>query len=205
MTQKKRGRPLGKATLEKQRLEKMMQQAPAHLPRLTTEKKAELDENFKHNEKIRLQILEAFKQGPWTSDSHAYNMASLGDESMEGYEQKILDDDDSYNRQAKKYRAAAGAENKRKSESRQRKVIAINKVLIGKISNSNSYNIHRVAKIIHEQWISMMPAQRLASEDQSMSCRGDGGKPVSVRTITRWIEQHLSTFDKPRQKKILRT
>ena len=205
MTPKKRGRPLGKVTLEKQRLEKMMQEAPEHLPRLTAKEKAELEESFKHNENIRLQILEAFKHGPWTPDSHAYNMASIGDESFEGYEQQVLDEDDRYSQAAKIIRRDAGATNKRKSGIRQQKIMEINKTLIAKIGNSSSYTIYRVAKIIHDQWGSMAPAQHLYAEDQSMPCRGDDGKPASVRTITRWLEQHLSTFDKPRRKKILRT
>lgn len=204
MTPKKRGRPLGKATLEKLRLEQMMREMPAHLPRLTADEKAQLEAAFKHNEKIRLEILKTYKHGLWTPDEHAYSMASLGDESAEGHEQLILDDEDRYSRLAKKIRRYAGAETKRKADIRQVKVIEINKVLIEKIGDSNSYNIHRVATMIHEQWVSMMPAQRLAAEDKSMSCRGDGGKPASVRTITRWLEQHLSTFDKPRRKKILR-
>ena len=73
----------------------------------------------------------------------------------------------------------------------------INKALIENINNSDSYNTHRVATMIHEQWTSMSSVNRLANEDKNMLCRGDGGMPASVRTITRWLEQHLSTFDKP--------
>jgi hypothetical protein len=198
MTPKKRGRPLGKATLEKLRLEKMMREMPAHLPTLTADEKAQLEEGFKHSEKIRREILETYKYGSWTPDEHAYNMASLGHESFEGYELQVLDDDDRYSRLAKKIRRDAGAENKRKAEIRQVKVMEINKALIVKIGNSNSYNIHRVATMIHEQWTSMKPVQRLATEDKNMPCRGDGGIPASVRTITRWLKLHLSKFDKPR-------
>ena len=102
MTAKKRGRPFSKATLEKQRIEKIMRTIPSHLPKLTDEELAELEEGFKHNEKIRLEILKTYKYGSWTPDEHAYNMASLGDESFEGYEQKVLDDDARYSQQAKK-------------------------------------------------------------------------------------------------------
>jgi hypothetical protein len=197
MTPKKRGRPLSNATLEKLRLEKMMREIPPYLPRLIAEKKAQLEEGFKHSEKIRLEILESYKHGSWTPDEHAYNMASLGHESFEGYEQQVLDDDDRYRRLAKKIRSDAGAENKRKAKIRQGKVMEINKALIEKINNSDSYNTHRVATKIHEQWTSMSSVNRLANEDKNMLCRGDGGMPASVRTITRWLEQHLSTFDKP--------
>lgn len=202
MTTQKRGRPLGKVTLEKQRVEKMMRELPAFLPRLTAEKKAELEDSFKQNEKIQLEILKTYKHGSWTPDEHAYNMASLGHESFEGYEEKVLDDDARYSQQAKKFRADAGTENKRKAEIRQRKVMEINKVLIEKLKTSRTYNIHRIATMIHEQWKSMNSVNRLAGENMSMTCRGDGGKPVSVRTIERWLEQHVSTFDKPRRKKI---
>jgi hypothetical protein len=201
MTAKKRGRPLSKETLEKQRIEKMMRTIPTHLPRLTDEEHAEIEESFKHNEKIRLEILKTYKYGSWTPDEHAYNMASLGDESFEGYEQKVLDDDAKYSQQAKKIRADAGGENKRRAQPRQEKVMEINKALIEKISKSHTYNTHRIAKMIHEQWASMESVHRLATEDKNMPRRGDGGKPASVRTITRWLGQHSSTFDKSRRKK----
>jgi hypothetical protein len=204
MTTKKRGRPLSKEKSEKLRLKKLMSELPPYLPRLSADEKAQLEEDYKHNKKVCLEILETYKHGSWTPDEHAYKMASLGHESLEGYEQQIIDDDDRYSRLAKKIRRDAGAENKRKAEIRKGKVMEINKALIEKINNSDSYNIHRVATMIYQQWTSMSAVHRLAAEDKKMSCRGDGGMPASVRTITRWLEQHLSTFDKPRKKKILR-
>ena len=126
-------------------------------------------------------------------------MASLGHESFEGYEQQVLDDDDRYSRLAKKIRSNAGTEIRRKAEIRQGKVMEINKVVIEKIGNSNAYNIHRVAKMIHEQWRSMKSVHRFTTEDKNMQCRGDGDMPASVRTITRWLKQHLPNFDKPRR------
>ena len=201
MTGKKRGRPFSKATLEKQRIEKIMRTIPSHLPKLTDEELAELEEGFKHNEKIRLEILKTYKYGSWTPDEHAYNMASLGDESFEGYEQKVLDDDARYSQQAKKIRDDAGGTNKRKAQPRQDKVMEINKALIEKINKSGTYNTHRIATMIHEQWTSMKSVHRLVSEDKNMACRGDGGTQASVRTITRWLKQYTSAFDKPRRKK----
>ena len=199
MTTKKRGRPLGKGTLENLRLEKMMREIPAYVLKLTAGEKAQLEESFKHDERIRLEILETYKHGSWTPDEHAYNMASLGHESFEGYEQQVLDDDDRYSRLAKKIRSNAGTEIRRKAGIRQGKVMEINKVVIEKIGNSNAYNIHRVAKMIHEQWRSMKLVHRFTTEDKNMQCRGDGDMPASVRTITRWLKQHLSNFDKPRR------
>lgn len=195
---KKRGRPLGSVTLERRRIEKLMRELPEHIPRLTVEEKAKLEEVFKHNEEVRVEILKTYKHGSWTPDEHAYSMASLGDESFEGHEQKVLDDDSEYRRQAKKIRANAGAENIKKSQLRQEKVMKINKALIEKINSTQTYSLHRVASLIHEQWKSMKPAQRLTNEAKNMNCRGDGNEPVSIRTITRWIESHLATFDKPR-------
>jgi hypothetical protein len=199
MTTKKRGRPLGEETLEKQRIEKMMREIPAHIPRLAAAEKAELEESFKNSQKIRHEILKKFKHGSWTPDQHAYNMESLGHESFEGYEQQVHDDEDRYNRLAKKIRSDAGAENKRKAKPRQDEVMKVNKSLIEKLNSSSTYNVHRIATMIHEQWKSMKPTNRLASEDKSMSCRGDGGEAVSVRTIERWLEQHVSTFDRLRK------
>lgn len=195
---KKRGRPLGTATLERMRFEKMISEFPAHIPRLTLKEKTELEEEFRNDEAIRLEILKNYKHGSWTPDEHAYSMASLGDESFEGHKQKFLDDDSKYKHKAKKIRVNAGGAIIKKSHLRQEKVMEINKALIEKINTTKTYTLHRVASLIHEQWKSMKPAQRLANEANSMNCRGDDNSPASVRSITRWIECRLATFDKPR-------
>ena len=177
----------------------MLREMPEYLPRLTAKQKAEIDESIRQAEEVRIEILKTYKHGQWTPDEHAYNMASLGDESLYGKEKDVLDADDMYSRQARKIRADAGAENKRKSGIRQSKVIEINKALIEKLNISSTYNTHRIATMIHQQWKSMEGVHRLASEDKSMTCRGDGGMPVSVRTIERWLKQHVTTFDKPKK------
>lgn len=184
---KKRGRPPGKATLEKRRINEMLSQIPPYLKTPDANEQNALQESIDHSEKIRQEILKTYKHGVWTPDEHAYSMASLGDESLEGFEKQILDDDDKYARRAKDIREEAGKEKKRLASIRANELRTKNCVLISKIKTSPIYTIHKVAKIIHNQWGAVSHGQRLVGEPTSLTSRGDGKTAPSVRTITRWL------------------
>lgn len=183
---KRPGRPPSQATLEKRRIEAMLQKMPSHIPKLTEEEKLELDRNFQHNEKIRQEILKSYKHGRTTPDAHAYAMASLGDESLIDHEQGILDDDDKYARRAKQYREEGTRTTRNNKVTRQEVIRGINHNLISKIQSSGTYTVYRVAKMIYDQWDSLLPAQKLPGED-ALARRGDGEKRPSITTISRWI------------------
>lgn len=183
---KPRGRPPSEATLEMRRMEAMLKSMPEHLPKLTEAEKSMLDESFAHNEKIRQEILKTFKHGRTTPDDHAYAMASIGDASMIGHEQEILDADDEYARRAKQYREEGTRTTRNNKVNRQEVIRGINHKLISKTQSSGTYTVYRVAKMIYDQWDSILPAQKLPGED-SLARRGDGQDRPSVTTISRWI------------------
>jgi len=181
------GRPPSPATLEARRVEAMLKNMPPHLPKLTEVQKSELNESFAHDERIRQEILKTFKHGRTTPDSHAYDMASIGDESLIGHEQKILDEDAKFALRAKRYRQSGAAATKDKTADRKANIKKNNHRLISKIQPSSRYTLHSVAQMIHDQWEEMTPAQKISGEC-SMARRGDGKERPSVSTIRRWIE-----------------
>lgn len=183
---KPRGRPPSAATLEMRRIETMLKSMPEHIPKLTEAEKSMLDESFVHNEKIRQEILKTFKHGRTTPDDHAYAMASIGDESLTGHEQKILDADDAYKTRAKNYREIGTSATRDRNSDRKASIRKINQVLITKIRPNGRFTMHRVAKMIYDQWDSMLPTDKFQSE-KSLTCRGDGQDRPSASTIGRWI------------------
>lgn len=183
---KSRGRPPSEATLEKRRVENMLRNMPAHIPPLSGKDLAALNESFAHNESIRQEILKTYKHGKTTPDSHAYSMASLGDESLVGHEDKILADDAEYAERAQGFRLKGGKATSDKNAKRRALIREKNECLISRIGSGSRYTLHRVAQMIHSQWESMSAAQRLLGE-QDMQCRGDDNAPPSVSTIRRWI------------------
>ena len=90
MTGRKRGRPKSQARLEQEQTEELLRNRPCHITPMTDERTKELEESFRQSERVRQEILRGYKHGPTTPDNHAYEMATLGDESMMGHEARIL-------------------------------------------------------------------------------------------------------------------
>jgi hypothetical protein len=195
---KKRGRPPTKATLERRRSLDKLLNPPPHIKKLSPEEVEIALQPFIRTDAIQNDLLAAYKHGPWTPDEHAFRMAAVGDTPPDPYDERVLKDEEMYSQRAKEIRKRAGETNREKARPRLTLILDKNKILIGLITTSQTYKIHKVAKIIFEQWGKMSSAQMLHGEDDTMTCRGDGGKRPSIRTIERWIEQLNSTFDKPR-------
>ena len=183
---KSKGRPPSEATLEKKRIEKMLRNMPPHITPLSAKELSSLEESFAHSETIRQEILKTYKHGKTTSDGHAYSMASLGDESLIGHEEKIMADDAEYAERAQDFRAMGAKAMSDKNANRRATIREKNKGLISRIGPGSRYTLHSVAQMIHSQWKSMSAAQKLLGE-QGMQCRGDNHAPPSVSTIRRWI------------------
>lgn len=181
-----RGRPPSKATIERRRVEEMLRNRPEHLPTLSAERQAALQESFEQAEGIRQEILRDFKYGKTTPDSHAYSMASLGDESLIGHEKRILEDDVNYAKRAESYRAAGAKATSEKAKVRIANLKKINQRLIARIESGSRYTPHSVAQMIRRQWKTISPAERHSGEDH-LRCRGDGQACPSVSTLRRWI------------------
>ena len=181
-----RGRPPSKATIERRRVEEVLRNRPEHLPLLSDAQKAALQESFDQAERIRQEILRDYKYGKTTPDSHAYSMASLGDESLIGHEKNILEDDIFYEKRAENYRAAGAKATSEKAKVRIAKLKKINRLLIACIRPGSRYTPHSVAQMIQRQWETISPTERHSGEEH-LQCRGDGQACPSVSTLRRWI------------------
>jgi hypothetical protein len=80
---------------------------------MNDERTKELEESFRQSERVRQEILRGYKHGPTTPDNHAYEMATLGDESMMGHEARILENDKSFAKRQSVYRVRDHPANQR--------------------------------------------------------------------------------------------
>jgi hypothetical protein len=174
MTAKRpRGRPAGPSTLERRRVKELLRLPPAHVPRMTDAERAELEKQLAAGEHVRKQILKDYKYGATTPDAHAYEMASLGDESMEGHEGKVLARDRTYKRIADEARGKGSQENRRTADRKAASVcehfrdLLSQAVPLGRLSRSG------VAKKMQERWPS----------------DGRLGALPSEKTLRNWIER----------------
>ena len=197
MAEKKRGRPPSQATLAKRAQieaervfmsERPQRQEQAAFSDMRSSE--DLTAWIANLETSRKKILKEFKHGQSTPDQHAYEMASLGNEWLDGCNNKFLQElvarDASLKSKATKIRRKAGGTNIQKSRSRSDPILEINSVLINKIESSPAFNIHNVADRIHREWHAVK--RRLSDEPESLRRRGDEKEPVSVRQIERWIK-----------------
>jgi hypothetical protein len=117
-----RGRPLSPETIEARRVKNMLVNLPPHIPRMSVEEQAEFEKWDANLEEIRKQILATYRHGNSTPTTHAYNMASLGDESLHGHESNILKEDEEYKKRADRYREKGTNEAVRSAQLRVTKV-----------------------------------------------------------------------------------
>lgn len=183
MGQKQRGRPPSAATIEQRRIEQMLTNPPAHLPLMTDEEKQQADESFNASEIIRKQILKDYKHSATTPDEHAYAMASLGDESLKGYEDGLISRDEEYRQVSIKNRKAGTKATQGEAEKWFKALLTKNKSLIGKIKPNGPHSITGVARIIVGEW-----DQRGVVE---WELRGVGGKHPSEKTIRNHLRKQL--------------
>jgi hypothetical protein len=116
------------------------------------------------------QILEEYHVPPMKKDL-ACSIASIGDESLEGYEQRILDDYNAALERGMAARAAGSGANKASAENRQALLLNKFRGLIDRLSN-NGMSATRIAEIVHAK----LPAQAAPS----------------LRTIRRWVAKYLA-------------
>ena len=189
MTGRKRGRPKSQVRIEQEKTEELLRNRPCHIAPMTDERTKELEESFRQSERVRQEILRGYKHGPTTPDNHAYEMASLGDESMMGHEARILENDKRFAKRQSVYRVRGAESTKEKAEDRAQLLVQKNRVLIGLISTTQTYTINKVAGLIEHQWEAMSPGNILKGEPPDMDKRGIGGPRPSLKTIERWIKK----------------
>lgn len=183
IVKKPRGRPPNAATIERRRIEEILKNPPAYLPPITDDEKQQVEDSFKASEIIRKRILKDYKHSATIPDDHAYTMASLGDESLEGYEDVIISRDDEYRRVANENRRNGAKATRGEAEKWIKALLTKNKSLIGKIKPNGPHTITGVARIIVGEW-----DQRGVVE---WELRGVGGKHPSEKTIRNHLRKHL--------------
>jgi hypothetical protein len=173
---KKKGRPKGKLTLEMERQEKMFAEISKKYP-LTKEEREHYETMHKNGEKVRKQILKDYKTHKMIPDDHAYTMASLGDESLEGFEDQIIAQDNYYKQKIKKSTARGGETLSEEADARAKSVWNKNKDLIERINKKDKkLKLHGAATKILNEWAK----------------RGDGQIKPSINSIKNWYHRLIS-------------
>jgi len=187
---KGRGRPPSQETLEKLRMEELLKNKPDYLSNV---KNGWQDAMLRSMEDSEREVLRNFESYPTIPRSHIFEMASLGDESMVGHEDLILERDNKLRQDAVRNRHKGGDESKQIANNRAKLLCEKNRILLEKMKPLGRLSKNRVATIIHDQWNDMPFGNRQPGEE-SMERRGvedlgiNAGKIPSVKTIERYID-----------------
>jgi hypothetical protein len=171
MTKVKRGRPTSESTKEKRRLEEMFANPPDHFGEMTEAEKKDVGEMLDNMEEVRKEILKTYKHSATTPNQHAYDMASIGDEMLEGHEARILQRDKEYAKRARGFQQSSGKETKKVANTKAKEIYLKNKSLIDKIKPLGHHSVTSAAKTILLHW----------------NKRGIHGEKPSERTIRNLI------------------
>jgi hypothetical protein len=188
---RKRGRPKSQDALEREGIKEILAQIPRHLPSEELELMQRLKASMSQVNEVEKQILRDYKYDASVPDSHAYAMASVGDEAMEGYDSSTLAKDEEHRRRIARQRQSGTDTTKQDASYRAAKVIAKNKVMLSEFLYSRGESINAVAKKILVEWDHVSAEQRIG--DETITARGDGGPVPSHRTIRDWIAGQSNT------------
>lgn len=167
---KKRGRPKSKQTLDKEAAEAWLKNPPSHIKRMTTEEKKFFEANAAHSEAIRKSLIADY--GPLIPHSLIYELASLGDESMFGHEQEILDRYEKYKNKEILGKINGAVETSSQADANAERLWKKNQDLIKRIEN-HTISLSGASKIIINDW-------------QNKGIEGD--KPT-FKTISNWYKR----------------
>jgi hypothetical protein len=169
-TPKKRGRPKSQKTLQKERAEAWLKNPPAHIPPMTDEEKQRLREFIKNSEEAKRCILEG--HSPLLPHSLIYDLESLGDESMHGFEQSVLDQYKRYRVKELIARANGADQTALQADMRASKLWTKNKDLVNRIESGN-LTPNGASKMIYDNW----------------ETRGIEGEKPTIKTIVNWYKR----------------
>jgi hypothetical protein len=186
-----RGRPKSPLTLERERVREMFAQMPPYLSSEESELIQGIKASMPQVDEIERQILRDFKHDASVPNSHAYAMASVGDEAMEGYDSIILAEDEAHRRRTTRQRQSGADTTKQNAVYRAAKVITKNRVMLSEFLYARGESISAVAKKILVEWDHVSADQRIGGE--TITARGDGGPVPSHRTLRDWIASHSNT------------
>ncbi len=133
------------------------------------------------------QIRKEFKYDATLPDEHVFELASVGHELLDGFEDPILASDKNFRAKIAKRRAEGTRATKENALTRAEKVLAKNAVLLLLIGSKDVPSPVKAAEIICDQWGSVSKQQRLTGEPYDLVARGDGGPVPCKRVVADWI------------------
>jgi hypothetical protein len=187
---KGRGRPPNQETLERRRIEEMFKNQPQYF------NQADLDDQdamLKNMDETKAKILSDYKSYPTVPHIHIFEMASIGDESLHGYESLIIQNNERLMDDIQIDRHTGSMETKENAHKNAIKLCKQNKILLSRMKPSGNLSKNQVATIIKSQWNHIPPEQRKDGEED-LDRRGvegfglDSKKIPSIRTIERHID-----------------
>ena len=189
MAGKKRGRPLKPETVESRAVAEKLRNRPSHLPTPSPEKLQDLNNLIASMDVAEQAILSAYKYSVTTSESHAYTMASIGDESMtEEITTAVLKKDAEIREGLKNNPEAGGKSVKRTAAQRAEKICKLNKILLERLRPLGPLTLNDVAGKITREWDSIQPGLQLKGEPPTLLARGISGKKPTIKTIGNYIK-----------------
>lgn len=166
----KRGRPKSSQTLENERIEALLKNPPPHIRLLTKKEKKLLEESFVASEKIRQRLVD--EHSPLIPNKLIYELESIGDESMNGFEESTLKQYAFYQAMERDAKKTGGQELAEQANIRAAKVWSKNQALAKRIS-AKKLSLNGGAKIIFQNWES----------------KGDKLEKPSIKTISNWYKR----------------
>jgi hypothetical protein len=166
----KRGRPKSAQTLAREKTEAWLKNPPSHIPPMTEEEKQWWDDFIKNSEEVQHAILEG--HSPLLPHSLIYDLESLGDESMHGFEKIILDKLEEYKNKEIAGRINGADETASQADVMAERLWGKNTTLAKRIQAGN-LTLNGASKIIHDDW-----------ENKGV----EGSKP-SLKTISNWYKR----------------
>lgn len=175
---KQRGRPKSADTLERERIEAVLKNPPAHIPRITDQEREELKKQFAASKLIEEQIYAG--HSPTIPHDLILAMESLGDRELFEEDEWLIK---SEQKSIKKYEGLKAAEKNGhqkgaqttsdKTKVRATTVWGKNQDLISRIGRN--LTVHSASQKILDEWDN----------------RGDKGKKPSIRTVQNWHHRFI--------------
>ena len=187
MTNKRgRGRPKSAATIEHERIEALLKNRPEHLRGVKPEPHLFSSDWFEQSERVERAMLTNYRYSSQTPMSHGYSMASLGDETLSGYEKQILGDDARYAENTRQAQIDGGNSRRKNAQLAADSLFQQNADLWSKVQ-SKRMSLSRAAGIIHDEW-DEIPVGSL-SAPPNLKQRGAGGPVPSLGTIKNHLKR----------------
>lgn len=191
VTKKSQGRPPKPETLERQEIERLLANVPAHVAQ--HKNTGELNRLLEGLEQAKKEILSGYK-GNWSvPHTHVFDMESLGDVTDHERKEEILQKDVVLRKRAATNRSKGGDKYRKNASDYAKELCNRNRVFLGKVSPQGTLSVKQAASRIQRYWDDLPVGARLPGEEELERCGirwGHGKEKIpSVKTIERYIKQ----------------